>query len=95
MATEFVRQTQTVENLLFAKPNPKVEHIGHETRILTWSTTAKVTITVLTFLAVFLEHLFTFKLLRYTPLYLCTHWLTSIVYILIFHLLVKQKSSFQ
>jgi hypothetical protein len=92
MATDHtVRQTPSVENLLFAKP--KVEHIGHQTRILIWSTTAKVTITFLTFLAVFLEHLFTFKLLRYTPLYLCAHWLTSIVYIFIFHLLAKRKSS--
>ena len=95
MATEFVRKTPTLEELLFAKPNSNVEHIGHESRVLAWSTTAKVTITVFTFATVFLEHVFTFKLLRYNPLYLSTHWLTSIIYILIFHLLVKRKSSFK
>lgn len=93
MATELiVRSTPSMGELLFVKP--KVEHIGHESRVLSWSTTAKVTITVLTFTAVFLEHLFTFILLRNTPLYLCSHWITSIVYILIFYLLVKRKANF-
>ncbi|XP_028411730.1 uncharacterized protein LOC114534115 [Dendronephthya gigantea] len=94
MATEYAYQKQTIEELMFAKPKPMIERIGRDSRVLSWSTTTKVTITVLTLLAVFLEHLFTFKLLRYIPLYLCTHWLTSVVSVLIFHLLAKRKSSY-
>ncbi|XP_046846045.1 uncharacterized protein LOC124439830 [Xenia sp. Carnegie-2017] len=94
MSLDYSRgSSQTLEELLFTKPSTKHGN-PYELRLQMRPTAAKVCITVLSFLAVFLEHFFTFKLLRQSQFYLFTHWICSIVIIIAIHLVNKRKSSF-
>lgn len=94
MFTEITRHSSFLRELLVAKPGGKANPLTHEPRNTSSSTVVKVTVTFLAFIAVYLEHFISFKILRDKPLYLVLDWFTAVAYIVIFHLLSHNRPSF-
>lgn len=90
----FARHIPLLSELLLSKPNMKTGTLALESRTAPPNTFLRAGVTFLSFAAVFMEHFFAFKILRDKPLYLVLHWMTSLTYLLIFHLFARNRPNF-